>query len=137
MLENQMRSNRWVRIMGAIAVAGCAAALVIGVPLVRADDAAKPSIKDIMKADHKGDKSLAKKVGSGKATPDEVAKLLADYKIIADEKPPAGTQDDWTMRMTKLITATQAIQSGDKAGPDQFKAAVSCKACHELHKEKE
>jgi hypothetical protein len=104
--------------------------------MVRADNTAKPSVKDIMKRDHKGDNSVAKQVISGKATPDQISRLLADYKIMADEAPDMGSKEDWAERMKKLIAATEAVQSGDAKGVAEFKEAVNCKACHELHKPK-
>jgi hypothetical protein len=76
-----------------------------------------------------------KRIVKGTATPDEVKTLLADYKLMLTLEPPKGTVASWKGRVNKVIVALTAIDKGDAAGVPKFKAAVSCKSCHEAHKE--
>ena len=90
--------------------------------------------KDAMKKYHKGETSLAKKVGSGEATPAELTSLLQAYEAMAKESPPKGTKASWDEKVGALTAGVKAIQAGGT--PGAFKAAVACKACHEVHKGK-
>jgi len=118
-----------------IVAAGCLAALAIGVSLVRGEDAKpKPTIKEIMKNDNKGDDSIVKQIIAGKGTPEEVARLQADYKLLPDLDPPRGDHDSWKAKSTALLEATDALKLDDKASIAKFKDAVSCKQCHSVHK---
>jgi hypothetical protein len=106
------------------------AILSLGVATANAADV----IKDAMKNYHKGETSLTKKVGSGEATPDEVASLLKAYEDMAKETPAKGTKGSWDTKVGALIAGVKQIQGGGAAGA--FKMAVACKACHEVHKGK-
>ncbi len=116
-------------------VVGSVAALGIGGAMLRAQDSKdKPTIKKIMTDTHKGDDSIVKQIAAGKGTPSQVSEVLADYKILIDLKPPRGTEEDWKQRTSKVISAAEALQAGDKSAVATFKTATTCKNCHELHK---
>ena len=132
--NNAGDQGRWTVLAGA---AGVALAAVVAVTAVRAgDEDVNAVIVKIMKSTHKGDKSMAKRAIIGKATPEEIDTLLADYKTMADEKPPRGSAESWKTKMAKLIDATEALKAApdDKAAQAKFKTAVACKGCHEAHK---
>jgi len=126
------RSSRWMK---RACVLGCVTALGIGAALVHGEDSkAKPSIKEIMKTTHKGDDSIVKQIAAGKGTSTQLSEILTDYKLLAELEPPRGSKQDWKERTGKVISATEALQSGDKSAVATFKTATTCKNCHELHK---
>ena len=123
-----------------IAVTVLAASLVLGGAFVRqlqADDAKDDAIKEFMKAYHKAPKGVdpvCKKATQGKATPDELKKLVEGYKVMCAAKPPKGDVASWKEKTSKLLAAAQDLQKGKEGAADKYKEAVSCKACHEAHK---
>jgi hypothetical protein len=116
-----------------LGAAVCASALAVGVARVRGDDP-KPTIKEIMKTMHKGDDSVVKQIIAGKGTQSEIDQLLADYKIMAEMDPPRGDKASWKAKTGKLIEITSTLKPDDKAGLANFKAAVSCRDCHSVHR---
>ena len=122
-----------------ITLTACLAATLAGSALVwqlNAADAKDP-IKEVMKAYHKAPKGVdpvCKKAVDGKASPEEVKKLVDGYKVLATAKPPKGDDASWKEKTTKLLAAAQALQSGAPDGAAKYKEAVNCKACHSVHK---
>lgn len=122
-----------------VTLTACLAAMLAGSALVwqlNAADAKDP-IKEVMKAYHKAPKGVdpvCKKAVDGKASPDEVKKLVDGYKVMASAKPPKGDDASWKEKTTKLLAAAQALQSGAPDGAAKYKEAVNCKACHSVHK---
>ena len=122
-----------------VTLTACLAAMIAGSALVwqlNAADAKDP-IKEVMKAYHKAPKGVdpvCKKAVDGKASPDEVKKLVDGYKAMATAKPPKGDDASWKEKTTKLLAAAQALQSGAPDGAAKYKEAVNCKACHSVHK---
>lgn len=113
-----------------------AAGLLAVVPRVNADDANDAIIKEVMKTCNKAPKgtdTLSKKAIDQKATPEEIAKLVAEFKKLTSTKPPKGDAEDWKEKTTKIYEAAKKLQSDPSAVGD-FKAALNCKACHSLHK---
>jgi len=103
-----------------------------------ADDANDKVIKEVMKACNsapKGTDPLCKKAVDGKASTEEIAKLVAEYKKLTTTTPPKGDLDDWKDKTAKLYDATKKLQADPTAVAD-FKQALDCKACHSLHKPK-
>lgn len=108
-------------------------AMALTAPVVRADEC----IENVMKKFHpKSDDAVCKKVTNGTASDAEIADLLKGYQAMCGAKPPEGTQASWTEKCKALIAAVKKVQSKDASGVSDFKKAVNCKACHEVHKAK-
>ncbi len=107
-------------------------AVALSTSFVRADDV----IEEAMKKFHKGDTAPCKKVAGGTASDSELADILKSYQAMCGAKPPKGTQASWTEKCQALIAAVKKIQAKDASGTADFKKAVNCKACHEVHKGK-
>lgn len=110
-------------------------ALGLSMAVASGEEGKGPSIESIMKSTHKGKNSLVSQVIAGTASPDDVSKLLADYKIMLELDPPKGDKAEWQKRVEKLIVATTAVQEGKAGAGAKLKSAVSCKSCHEAHKD--
>ena len=94
-------------------------------------------IKQIMKVYHKAPKGVdpvCKRAADGKASPDELKKLVAAYKQMAAAKPPEGDADSWKEKTSKLLAAAQELEKGAPDAAAHYKEAVNCKACHSVHK---
>lgn len=119
-------------------LAACIAALALGAFAwsVQAADA-DSVIKQGMKAYHKAPKGVdptCKKALDGKATPEELKKLVECYAAIAKAKPPKGDEASWKEKTGKLLAAAQSLQKGEAGAAAKYKDAVNCKACHTAHK---
>lgn len=117
----------------------CAAAILAAGALVWPLSAAesKSVIKEGMKAYHKAPKGVdpvCKKAIDGKATPEELRKLVECYSAIAKAKPPQGDETSWKEKTGKLLAAAESLQKGEAGAAAKYKAAVNCKACHDVHK---
>ena len=116
------------------------AALCLGGGLAwqsQAADAGKDAIKEVMKAYHKAPKGVdpvCKKAADGKATPDELKKLVAGYKVMVGAKAPRGDEASWKEKTAKLLAACQALEKGEEGAAAKYKEALNCKACHQAHK---
>jgi cytochrome c556 len=102
-----------------------------------ASDANEDAIKEIMKVYHKAPKgvdTVSKKAAEGKATPDELKKLVAAYRTLATTKPPRGDEASWKSKTATLLSAAEEMQQGKPDGVAKYKKAVNCKACHSEHK---
>ncbi|MBE7495945.1 MAG: hypothetical protein HS117_13455 [Verrucomicrobiaceae bacterium] len=97
-----------------------------------ADDA----IKDIMKKYHKPEDAICKKVGKGEATDADLATLLKAYQTMCAGTPAKGDKAAWVEKCQALIAAVKKVQAKDASGMSDFKKAINCKACHDVHKGK-
>ena len=104
---------------------------------VNAADADEAAIEKVMKTYHKapkGEDPLCKKAVEGKATPEEIKKLVAAYKVLAAAKPTRGETASWKEKTSKLLTAAEGLEKGGTEAAAKYKAALNCKACHDVHK---
>ncbi len=120
-------------------LSACVAALLTGGSLLSSLQAAESSnvIKQGMKAYHKAPKGVdpvCKKAADGKATPEELKKLVECYGLLAKAKPPRGDEASWKEKTSKLVAAAQSLQKGEPGAEAKYKEAVNCKACHNVHK---
>jgi len=120
-------------------IAASAATLLVAGALVWQSQAAegKNVIKDGMKAYHKAPKGVdpvCKKAQDGKATPEELIKLVECYSAMAKAKPPQGDDASWNDKTAKLLAAAQSLQKGEAGAAAKYKEALNCKACHNIHK---
>ena len=92
-------------------------------------------ISDSMKNYHKGESALTNKIKTGEASAAELEELLKSYEAISAAKPPKGTPSSWDEKTKALVDAVKIMQK-DPKDVSAFKKAVSCKACHEVHKGK-
>jgi len=99
-----------------------------------ADAKAKYSIKDVMKALHKGDVNTAKTVSQGKGTKEDFAKLVEYYESLPLCTPPKGDKADWDSKATALLKAAKSLKAGESTALAAYKQASNCKACHSAHK---
>jgi hypothetical protein len=103
----------------------------------QAADAKDGPIKQVMKIYHKAPKGVdpvCKKASDGKATPAELKNLVAAYRTMSKAKPPKGDDASWKEKCDKLLAGAEALASGAPDGVAKYKEAVSCKACHNVHK---
>ena len=124
--------------MKTLPVVAGAAALFLGV-LVTSDYAAdaKSPIKEAMQKYHKapeGTDPVCKKAQNGAASKDEIKGMLTAYQAMAKAKPPQGDEKSWTDKVAALVKAAEALDKGDADAAGKYKAAVNCKACHEVHR---
>lgn len=123
-------------LLATIAACGLVAATTVALVAHGADKAKKPkhSIEDIMKAINKGDDNVCKRVAQGKASKEDVAKLVEYYQDLPLNKPPKGDQKSWDEKTAALVKAVQGVKAGAPDAAAKFKEAVNCKACHSAHK---
>ncbi len=101
-------------------------------------DKKKPAdIHDVMEWSHKGKESIASHVKDGKGTDEEIEMLVIYYNFMAKQKPPEGDMDSWKSKTDALVKAINKVQKKDASGVAEFKEAVNCKACHNVHKPKD
>ena len=115
-----------------------AAALFLGA-LVASDFAAdaKSPIKETMQKYHKAPKGtdpVCKKAQTGTATKEEIKGMLAAYIAMSKTKPPQGDEKSWADKCAALVKAAEALDKGDAGAADKYKAALNCKACHDVHR---
>lgn len=91
-------------------------------------------ITEAMKKHHKPDDALCKKVNAGTASDAEVAEMLKIYENMAAAKPKKGDDASWKEKTAAVIAALKKLQAKDAVGPEAFKTATNCKACHTVHK---
>ena len=128
-----MQKNNTFRITAAVAALFAAGALVWQTQAAEE----KNVIKDGMKAYHKAPRGVdpvCKKAQDGKATPEELTKLVDYYTSITKAKPPQGDEASWKAKTGKLLAAAQSLQKGEAGAAAKYKEAVNCKACHNVHK---
>lgn len=119
-------------------ITSCAAAFVAVIlpapALHAADSTPKYSIKDVMKALHKGDENIGKKVARGQGAAEDFSKLLDYYSALPGNKPPRGEQASWDAKTAALVKAAKSLKAGESGAVEAYKAATNCKACHTAHK---
>ena len=94
----------------------------------------KYTTAEIMKALHKGNDSLGKKVQNGQGTKEDFAKLVEYYLSLPLNEPPEGNAASWKEKSTVLLDAAKALNDGKEGALAQYKKAVNCKACHDVHR---
>ena len=119
-------------------IAGTAVILAasVFVSTLNAAEGSNPT-KEFMKKFHKAPKGvdpICKKATDGKASPAELAGLVAGYKAMTTAKPPKGDDASWKEKTTKVLEAAMALQKGAADGAAKYKEALNCKACHSAHK---
>ncbi len=121
-----------------LTVIAAAGALFVGALAFESFAAAdKSPIKEAMQKYHKAPKGtdpVCKRASNGQATKDEIKGMLTAYQAMAAAKPPQGDDKSWTEKCAALIKATEALDKGEPGAADKYKAAVTCKACHEVHR---
>ncbi len=95
---------------------------------------AKYSIAQVMKALHKGEDSIGKRVGRGQGTKEDFAKLVEYYESLPLNEPPEGGSASWKKKSTALLVSAKALNEGREGALAAYKQAVDCKACHEVHR---
>jgi hypothetical protein len=96
------------------------------------------SIKGFMKSCHKAPKGvdpICKKAVQGTASPEEIKRLIAGYKMMAKEKPEKGDLASWKEKTAALVKTSSALLKNTDEARAAYKQAVDCKACHSVHKE--
>lgn len=101
-----------------------------------AQDKAKYSIKEVMEKAHKGNPALCGKVAGEKASKEERQQLLELWTALGENKPAKGPEKSWKDKTDALVVAAKAAVADDKGYGAKVKAAVMCKACHDVHKGK-
>lgn len=104
---------------------------------INAAEGKKNAIEEVMDTYHKAPKGVdpvCKKAADGKATPDELKKLVAAYKKMAGAKPPKGDDASWKDKTSKLLAAATSLEKGEAGAAAKYKEAVNCKSCHMAHK---
>ncbi|MBK8090464.1 MAG: hypothetical protein IPK32_00290 [Verrucomicrobiaceae bacterium] len=107
-------------------------ALSLSLTVASAGDATK----DAMKKYHKPEDAICKKVGKGEASSADLSTLLKCYEAMKADTPAKGDKFSWEKKTDALISAIKKVQGGDKSGIADYKKAVNCKACHDVHKGK-
>lgn len=118
-----------------VRITAFALALMAGSALVRAED--KSPMAVFMKQYHsapKGTDPVCKRAIDGKASKEELKKLVEGYALMAKTKAPKGDAASWKEKTTALLEASKSLQKGDADGAAKYKEAVNCKACHSVHK---
>ncbi len=96
------------------------------------EKAEKITIKQVMQKCMKG--GLCKKVAEGKASDEEKAELLKNFKALAANKPKKGDEKSWKTKTTALVTGAQAAVDGKDNASALLMKAANCMACHKVHK---
>ncbi|MCC9601181.1 hypothetical protein LOC67_11550 [Stieleria sp. JC731] len=123
-----------VRKSFSLAFVAAIAATMVCLPAFAAEDSEKPkyTIKQVMKEAFKG--PLVKKVASGDASEEEVAKLHEMMVAMAKSKPEKGDEESWKKLTESLVKAAEAAKEGKEDAAAMLKKASNCKACHSKHK---
>jgi len=103
--------------------------------VTQADDKTpKYTVEEIMKALHKGDDSVGKKVLNGKGTQADFDKLVEYYTSLPLNDAPQGDPAGWKQKTTAVLNAAQALKDGKPGALAQYTKAVSCKDCHSVYR---
>jgi cytochrome c556 len=100
----------------------------------RADDDPKYSVQTIMKAVFKGEDSVNKRILKGKASKEDLDKLVEYVSVLPQNDPPQGDPDGWKKKTTALLTAAKALQAGGGDALAQYTKAANCQACHSVYR---
>lgn len=99
-----------------------------------AQDAKKPTIKEVMQVCMKG--GLCKKVASGQASEDEKKKLAEMFAALHANTPPRGDEASWKEKTKALVDAANAVLAGKEGATAALQKAANCMGCHSAHKGK-
>jgi hypothetical protein len=88
-----------------------------------------------MKALHKGDDSVGKRVVKGQGTKEDFAKLVEYYPSLPLNKPEKGDLAAWKEKSTAVVKAAKDLKAGKEGALEAYKKAINCKACHSEHRE--
>lgn len=130
------RPSRVIRVIVATCIAGLLAGGAFTMRL-QAEDKKENAIEKVMKTCHKapkGEDPICKKASEGKASAEELKKLIAGYKALTTAKPPKGDAASWKEKTGKLLAAAESLEKGGADAVKNYKEAVNCKACHSAHK---
>ncbi len=94
----------------------------------------KYTISEVMKAVHKGDDNIGKRVLKGTASKDDIATMVEHYESLPMNEPPRGDKQSWAAKTSKLLAAAKEVKAGSPGATEHYKEAANCKACHEAHK---
>lgn len=117
-----------------VAVATILAAFAVTSMVQGAEKKAKYTISEVMKAINKGEDNVCKRVSQGKASKEDLAKLVEYYEALPHNKAPKGDQKAWEEKTAALVKAAKGVKEGHPEALAKFKEAVNCKACHSAHK---
>lgn len=117
----------------------CGAVVALAVVVagtVGAKTLAPKEISDIMKEGHKGSPALCAKASQGKASADDVKKLVELYTDLGKNKAPKGDAEAWKKKCDDLLAAAKKLAADptDKDAVAAYKKAVNCAGCHKDHK---
>ncbi|MGE3313291.1 MAG: hypothetical protein AB7O66_25270 [Limisphaerales bacterium] len=130
-----MSQSTHQRRIGLTVLAAIALAAYATTSLVQgADKAPKYTVSEVMKAINKGEDNICKRVSQGKASKEDIAKMVEYYESLPLNKAPKGEQKSWEEKTAALVKAAKSVKAGDADGLAKFKEAVNCKACHSAHK---
>jgi hypothetical protein len=107
---------------------------VVSLALADQDKTPKYTVEEIMKALHKGDDSVGKKVLKGQGKQADFDKLVEYYTSLPLNDPPQGDPEGWKQKTTAVLNAAQALKDGKPGALDQYTKAVSCKDCHSIYR---
>ena len=102
--------------------------------LAPAQQKGNAAIKAMMERAHKGRDNIGSEVRHGRGTEEDVKKLLAEYKLIAAQKPAVGDLKSWKGRTDAVIAALNDLVAKKPGAVDRVYAATDCRACHEAHR---
>ncbi len=123
------------RRIGLTVLTAVALAAFASTSLVRgADKEPKYTVSEVMKAINKGEDNIAKRVSQGKASKEDIAKMVEHYESLPLNKAPKGEQKSWEEKTAALVKAAKAVKAGEPDALARFKEAGNCKACHSVHK---
>jgi surface antigen len=99
-----------------------------------AQDAKKPTIKEVMQVCMKG--GLCGKVANGNASEEEKKKLAEMFAALHANTPPRGDEASWKEKTKALVDAANDVLAGKEGATDALKKAANCMGCHSAHKGK-
>jgi hypothetical protein len=89
-------------------------------------------IKTIMKEAMKS--GLAKKVAGGEASDEEKMQFLDMMIDLVANEAPKGDEMEWKMAAGTVMMNAAKVVVGREDGGEALKAAIDCKACHDVFK---
>tara|TARA_Y100000588_G_scaffold368268_1_gene435956 strand:- start:113 stop:1918 length:1806 start_codon:yes stop_codon:yes gene_type:complete len=104
------------------------------VEVVKVNDEDSLSISDIMIDFHKGKTSIAAQAQEGKASEEDLSRMLRAYQAMMSITPPKGTVEDWKVKTGYLIEGVTTLLEDGPTGTGPYKKAINCKACHSEHR---
>jgi phage terminase Nu1 subunit (DNA packaging protein) len=109
-------------------------ALTAAVAIAADEKDKKPkTAKEVMVEAHKGKPPMCATASKGELTKEQAEHLLSLYVDMAKDTPKKGSADSWKEKCDALVAATKKLVADQKDTAD-FKKAVNCKACHDVHK---